>query len=254
MNAVTRLLRTGVVLFAACVSVCAQAGVRFDFVADASGYSYAGRMSIEGTKMRVDITSGAHPMFNKNLSFISRNAGTEVLVLDHARRSYFQRQVGHIGGPIATARGLGRTRTSRHRVTKTKEALANGGPATERHTIRADYSLLMEVAGEQLDATVWMEAQFDIDPQIKQRAHPWGLQYAAKTGFDKVDDAIAARVPDRLPLRQFVSVSRQIAGGPVITETLTLTATNVVEEEIDDLEFYPPAGYPYEEPVFSFGQ
>lgn len=253
MNVVTRPLRAGVVLFAACVAVRAQAGVRFDFVAQASGYSYAGRMSIQGTKTRVDISSGAHPMFNKNLSFISRNAGTEVLVLDHARRSYFQRQVGHIGGPLATARGLGRTRTSGHRVTKTKEALTNG-PATERHTIRADYSLVMDVAGEQLDATVWMEAQFDIDPQIKQRAHPWGLQYAAKTGFDKIDDAIAARVPDRLPLRQFVSVSRQFAGGPIMTETLTLTVTNVVEEEIDDLEFYPPAGYPYDEPVFSFGQ
>ena len=252
-NAVTRRLRSAAVCLISCAAMVAEAGVRFDFVAEATGYTYSGKMSLDGTKMRVDIASGAHPMFRKDVSLISRNAATEILLLDHARRTYFQRQVGHIGGPVSTARGLGNTRVTKQRLTSSKEKLTGAGRATERHKLSAEYSLEMEIVGEKMGGLVRMEAEFDIDPDIPQRAHPWGLQHAAKTGFDKLDKAIAARIPDRLPIRQFVSFARQIAGGPLITETLTLVLSNVIEEEIDGMEFYPPSAYPYEEPVFSFG-
>lgn len=230
------------------------AGVRFDFVAEAPRYTYRGRMWIDGTQSRLEITEGNHPLFNPNIMILSRKAGLHITVVDHTTRTFFQRDVAASSGPLATARGMGTNTASRWHITKTRERLDDGGDATERHTVRAEYRLDMDVEGEKIDATVKMHAEFDIDPRVRQRAHPWGLQFAAKTGFAKIDDALAARIPDRLPLRQVVTFSRQITGGPVVTETLTITISNVVDETLRDAEFYPPAGYPYREPVFSFGE
>ncbi|HET7707312.1 MAG TPA: hypothetical protein VFM36_14590 [Thermoanaerobaculia bacterium] len=248
MRIVTTLSRF---LLAAFWSLTAVAGTRFDFVAEAPGYTYKGQMSMDGKRLRLDMTEGNHPLFNEKVSIISREAGTEVLVLDHATRTYFQRQVAHIGGPLSTARGIGSTRASQSKFSKTREPIDERG-ATERHTIRAQYHLDMTVQGEKLQAEVVIEAIFDIDPDIVQIAHPWGLQYAAKTGFERIDDAMARQIPNRLPLRQVVTVTRQIEGGAAITEQLTITVSNVREEEIPNGEFYAPDGYPYREPVFTF--
>ena len=249
MRIVTALSRF---LVAALWTLSAVAGTRFDFVAEAPGYTYKGRMSLDDNRLRIDITEGNHPLFNEKISIISREAGTEVLVIDHGSKTYFQRQVGHIGGPLSTARGLGPTRASRSKFSTSREPITDGGAATERHTLRADYHLDMNVQGEKLQADVTIEAVFDIDPKIVQIAHPWGLQYAAKTGFERIDDAIARRVPNRLPLRQAVTITRQIDGGAPITESLIITLTNVREEAVPNGEFYAPDGYPYREPVFSF--
>ena len=249
MRIVTTLSRF---LFFGLWTLSAVAGTRFDFVAEAPGYTYKGRMSMDDNRLRLDITEGNHPLFNEKISIISRKAGMEVLVIDHGSKTYFQRQVGHIAGPLSTARGLGPTRASRSRFSNSREPIADGGAATERHTLRADYHLDMNIEGEKLQADVTIEAVFDVDPKIVQIAHPWGLQFAAKTGFERIDDAIARRIPNRLPLRQAVTITRQIAGGSPITETLVITLSNVREEEIPNGEFYAPDGYPYREPVFSF--
>jgi hypothetical protein len=229
-------------------------GVRFDFVANAGTYSYSGRMWIEGTKSRLVITEGRHPLFKPDIMILTHNGGMKVIVVDHATHTYFQRTFIEARGPLATVAGIGTSSASRWRVSKSKEHLDDGGAATERHIVRVQYDLTMEVEGQKLDGTVQMEAEFDIDPTIVQKAHRWGLQYGAKTGYPKLDDIIAGRIPDRLPLRQVVSVSRQIAGGPVMTESLQITLSNVVEETLTDREFYAPAGYPYREPVFKFGE
>lgn len=248
MRTVTGLLRFLLVVL---WTLAASAGTRFDFTAEGPGYTYKGRMSLDEKRLRVDITEGNHPLFNENISIISRAAGTEALVIDHQSHTYFQRQIGHIAGPLSTPRGLGPTRASRARFWRTRDPLPEGNRA-ERHVVRAEYHLDMNVQGEKLGADVKIEAIFDVDPKIRQYAHPWGLQYAAKTGFEPIDDALARRIPNRLPLRQVVTITRQIEGGAPISETLTITTANIREEPIPDNEFYAPAGYPYREPVFSF--
>ncbi len=237
----------GVVLIAVFLPFRASAGVRFDFVVQNPTYAYSGRMWIDGTKSRTVITEGKHPLFNPNITIITRDEGIRLTVIDHSNHTYFERNLREVSGPLATVRGVGASKASHWRVTKSRSP-------TESQIVHVEYDLDMKVAGEKLAATVQMEAQFDVDPLIDQKALPWGLQYGAKTGFLKLDDAIAARVPDRLPLRQVVTASRQIAGGPVVTETQSVTVSNVVAETLPDGEFYAPRGYPYREPVFRFGE
>lgn len=246
MNAL-RLLRSGAILVAFLTPLAAWAGTRFDFTTEVTGYSYSGRMAIDGTRSRIDITTGTHPLFNPGFSIITRRAGREIVVLDHAQQTYFMRTTATLGGHLATARGLGKTSASRPRVRRSRTA--DGA-----YVIHARYELTMVVEGEKLGATVDLTATFNVDRRIEQRALPWGLQFAAKTGFENVDLALTSRIPPRLPLRQLVTVSRRIADGPLITETILTTASNVRAEAISDDEFLAPEGYRYKEPVFAFGQ
>jgi hypothetical protein len=245
MNAL-RLLRSCAIVVSTLAPLAAAAGTRFDFATEVTGYSYSGHMAIDGARSRVDITEGAHPLFNAGFSIITRGAGKEIVVVDHKQHTYFVRQMVNFGGHLATARGLGRTTASHPRVQKTH-------PEDATYLVHAEYDLQMEIEGEKLPGTVTLDARFEVDPRVEQRALPWGLQFAAKTGFDDVDRALAAKIPDRLPLRQVVSVSRRIADGQLITETITTTVTNVRKETISDDEFLAPEGYRYKEPVFSFG-
>ena len=247
---------TGLLQIAAVVSLAghARAAVVFDFVAEAPNFQYSGTMVLDGTNSKTDITSGAHPLFNPNISLITRKEGSDVIVVDHSRKTYFQRfPPPEMRGPLSTAGGFGRTTLEASKVNRTRERLAANGRELERHVIGANYRIDMEVEGEKMDATIDLHIEVDVDPAFEQHAFPWGLQYAGKTGFTKLDWAIADRIPNRLPMRQLVRASRQIAGGPVITETFTMTISNVREENVSDRLFYAPAGYRYEEPVFSFG-
>ena len=119
--------------------------------------------------------------------------------------------------------------------------------------INADYALVMDIAGEKVNGTIEIVAEFDVDPRVRQLAHPWGLQFAAKTGFERVDEALAKKIPLLLPMRQVVTASRQIEGGPVTTERLIITVSNVVAAEVAASEFFATPGYEYLEPVFTFG-
>ncbi|HEX2062464.1 MAG TPA: hypothetical protein VHK90_17120 [Thermoanaerobaculia bacterium] len=240
MNPLARLL------LAVLVPLTASAGVRFEFTAAMTdSYSYAGTMSVEGLSSRTDITSGEHPLFNPNFSIITRNAGRQIVVLDHGRRTWFSRNGDLIAGHLGTTRGLGSTTAGRPRVRSRRDDGVE--------IVTAEYTLRMNVEGEQLDATVLLEARFETAPALEQRALPWGLQYAAKTGYATVDRVVANHVPRRLPLRQIVKAARRIGDGPVIEETITTTVSNVVSAAIPETAFAVPDGYRYEEPSFVFG-
>lgn len=224
------------------------AGVRFDFLSEISSprYSYRGVVLIDGENARVNVTEGRHPMFNPHTSVITRRAGADLIVLDHARKTWFSRQGSRMAGHLGAVRGIGRTSASDPRVRSDREGSV--------HRMWATYQLQMEVEGEQIDGTVEIEAVSELGADMRQKALPWGLHYAAKTGFEEVDRAITRRMPASLPLRQVVTAKRSIGGGPFVEETITTTVANVTEEEIDNGIFYPPAGYRYEEPVFVFSE
>lgn len=229
------------------IGVEAHAGVSCDFttVVKGSDYQYAGKLYLDGANSRVDITSGTHPLFNPQHSIITREGGREIVVLDHQRRTYFVRDTKAMGGPIAAARGIGKTNASRPHARVTRDG--------NRVTVDVSYRLNMEVEGERMQATVDLLAELDAGA-IEQRALPWGLQFAAKTGFADVDEVIAKRLPSRLPMRQVISVSRRIGDGPMVTESITTTLTNVAESPLAADLFLAPYGYRYEEPVFSFSR
>jgi hypothetical protein len=231
-------------VIAALLPLAATAGVRFDFTADVNGaYAYGGRMTADGTSSRTDITSGTHPFFNPNFSIITRDEGRQLVILDHARRTFFNRNGDLISGHLGATRGLGPSSAHKPKVRSFRDG--------DEQVVRAEYTVTMTVEGEKLEAAIALDARFVL-ADAGLRALPWGLNYAAKTGYDDVDRVIAMHVPKRVPLRQVVKASRRIGDGPVITETITTTVTNVVSGEVGADVFAVPAGYRYEEPSFVY--
>jgi hypothetical protein len=230
------------------IAVPAAGGIRFDVTAELSGdgYSYSGRMAIQGASSRLDIVEGTHPLFNPNYTILTRGWGNEIVVLDHTRRTYFKRRTFELAGHLPATRGIGKSSATKARVEIAREGTTQ--------VLRARYQLQMEVEGERFPGTVDLQARIEVSPQLEQRALPWGLVFAMKTGYPDVDRAIARRLTRSLPVRQVVTVSRRISDGQLVTETLTATTANLIEVEIDPDEFTAPAGYRYEEPAFVFGR
>jgi len=225
-----------------------SAGVRCDFttVLTSPSYSYGGKLTIDRDRSRVDIHDGNHPLFNPTTSVITRDAGAEIIIHDHSRKTWSQRPGKALGGHLSTTRGINMATTATDAEVRTDR---DG----DKHRLYANYTLLMEVEGERFPATVELEVVSELGSAPRQAAFPWGLQFAAKTGFEEVDRLIERRMPMRLPSRQVVTASRQIEGGPKVTEVITITLANVSETDVDENFFFPPKGYKYEVPIFEFG-
>jgi hypothetical protein len=241
-------IRRLAVFVAVLLPVSAFAAVRCDFttVLTSPPYSYGGKLIIEGDRSRIDINDGNHPLFNPTTSVITRDAGAEIIILDHARKTWSQRPGKALGGHLSTTRGI-------NMATTASEAEVRTDRDGDEHRLRANYTITMEVEGERFPATVELEVVSEIGSMPRQAAFPWGLQFAAKTGFEKVDRQIERRMPMRLPMRQVVTASRQIEGGPKVSETITISLANVSETDVDANIFFPPKGYRYEVPIFEFG-
>jgi len=224
------------------------AAVRADFhtILTSPNYSYRGTLVVDADRARLDIAEGRHPLFNANTSIIMKHGGREIIMLDHARRTWYLRRAEGMGGHLSTSRGMGKTSGANHRLRASRDG--------DDHRLHVEYDLAMEIEGEKMGARVLMDVVTSFGPDYRQRALGWGLHYAAKTGFEDIDRAIARRMPSRMPSKQVVTASRQIEGGPVVTETITTTLANFTDVPMRDEEFFPPSGYRYELPVFRFGE
>ena len=228
--------------------LASAAAIRCEFNTELSSppYTYRGTLIIDGNRSRADIVEGNHPLLNARTSVITREGGDELIHLDHERKTWSQRPGKLLGGHLSTTRGLTlATKASDEQVRTDRDGAL--------HKLFASYSLTMNVEGETIPATVEIEVVSELGPFIRQTAFPWGLQFGAKTGFEKVDRLIERRMPMRLPVRQVVTASRQLDGGPKVSESIIVTLSNVTEVDIDKNIFFPPQGYRYENPVFDFG-
>jgi hypothetical protein len=233
--------------------------VSFDFVTTIDGanpYSYEGRMTVSNTFCRVDITRGAHPLFNPDYSIISQRSGRVILVLDHKHKTYFSRETNGMNGPLSTVRGFTRSSAAHASIRVHGErAAAEPGHSRRmtRYAVHVTYDLSITVEEEKFPATVDISGSIWTLDGTLQTALPWGMQFAAKTGFPDIDRTIAARLPHEVPVRQLITVSRRIGDGPRVSETMTITTSNFSEAPSPPEIFGAPADYRPREPNFNFG-
>lgn len=223
------------------------AAVKCDFntVLTSPNYSYRGTIIFDGERARIDITEGVHPLFNPNTTIITRVGGKEIVMIDHARKTWYLRHSDAMGGHLSTTRGMGKSSAGDARVRVDRD--------DDEHRLHAEFDLVMEIEGEKMSGRVVMDVVTELGAGYRQRALPWGLHYAGKTGFEDVDRALARRMPNRMPVKQVVTASRQIEGGPMVTESITTSLANFTDVTVPDTDFYPASGYRYEVPVFEFG-
>jgi hypothetical protein len=250
-------------LFPALVLSLAMSGAAlatsFDFVTTIDGahpYSYEGRMTVSKTFCRVDVTRGAHPMFNPGYTVISQRNGQVILVLDHKQRTYFVRETNGMSGPLATVHGFAPSTAVNASIRIHSEGGETGvaeARRTTRYSLHITYNLQIAVDDEKFLATVDVSGSLWTLDGTLQTALPWGMQFAVKTGFPDIDRAIARKMPYDLPVRQLITVTRRIGDGPPVTETMTTTTSNISDEPSASSIFGALPDYKLREPNFSFG-
>ena len=237
----------------------AAAAATIDFVTTVEGahsYSYAGHLSLRGVFSRIDISSGSHPLFNPANSIVTQKRGDVILVLNHRDRTYFFRDSAGMSGPLSTARGFEESTASNVSVEVEKvkgEPAEFNGRRLNHYSVRVRYNLMIMVAGEKVPAKVEMNGWLSTLADEIQEALPWGLHFAAKSGFPEIDRAIARKLPRGLPVRTRFVVSRRLGDGPSVTESISTEATSINETLPPAAVFSVPAGYKESQPQFSFG-
>ena len=238
---------------------CDAAATSFDFVTTIDGahpYTYQGRMTISNTFCRVDVTRGIHPLFNPDYSIISQRNGRVILVLDHRQKTYFSRETNGMNGPLSTVRGFARSTASNAAIRIRSEGAATDpgeSRRTLRYSIHITYDLEIVVDGERFPASVDISGSLWTVEGPPQTALPWGMQFAAKTGFPDIDLATARKMPHEVPVRQLITVTRRIGDGPPVTETMTTTTSNLSDAPPPPEIFGAPPDYKSREPNFNFG-
>jgi ribosomal protein L31 len=220
-----------------------------------ASYSFRVRASVEGESVRYDVIEGNHPLFNPKLTVISRQGGQTLIVLDHRLRTYFMRDARTMAGPLSTWRAPGQESTSRTSVNVTKDESPGpeiDGRASTRYDVKESFAINMAVEGQTLKAhvdakgSVWV-----IDG--RNDAIPFGLNFVLKSGVPNIDEQIAKRVGAKgLPLRSKMTVTRTIADGPPVTETMTVDIGSVKEAKHPDEIFTSPRDYTWREPTFGY--
>src|SRR4028118_110847 len=161
-------IRRLAVFVAVLLPLSVSAGVRCAFKTETPrpAYSYGGRLMIERDRSRIDITEGNHPLFNPNTSVITREAGAEIILLDHQRKTWSQRPGKQLGGHLSTTRGLSGIASASNAAVQTDRS-------SNEHRLNATYSIMMEVEGERFPATVELEG-ITVLGSARQLASPWG--------------------------------------------------------------------------------
>jgi len=244
-------------VLAAALALPLSAATRFTFECRNNAsvpYTFRGRAVVEGSSARYEVTEGGHPLFNPQMTVISKDRGAILVIVDHRQKTYFMRTTDLMSGQLSLWKGPGRTKESKHEVLVARDAdgATIAGHATTKYTLRAGYNLSMEVEGERLKGRVEAVASFwMMDGTLE--AIPYGLHFAFKTGFPEIDAQVAKALAGKgIPLREVINVTRTIADGPAVTESFILEVTEVADGPAAAAAFSAPAGYVYREPSFGF--
>jgi hypothetical protein len=224
---------------------------RSDTTGSSRGSSLAGRTSVEGNAMRVEMTKGDGMLFKDGAVVLSNDAGKTLHVLNPSGKTYYDLQLYDLlGGATSMLKQLGSMVKVSFTEPKITTRDAGDGPkiegyATRRSFVDSSYNVVIDVAGQKMTMSFTTNTEVWTTKEI-------GAEYAnflqAKnlmTGIDDLDKVIAAHLDTRaagFPLKQVTTVKVKQAGGEM-TQTTTMTVSGIRKETVPPARFAMPAGY-----------
>jgi len=223
------------------------AGVTYDFVtttATSRGSERAvGQVWFDGDAYRAEIEHGG-----KRTVVISRDADRTAVILDEKAGTWSNRS--RVDGdvrsaalfrwPVAGAHTVGKPRVTYSR----DDGIVIAGQKSVRHTIHATFDV--EGAGDvkgsfHVTATAWTTTEL---PELP-------IQRPLRTGYPAVDSELARLQQniDGMVLQHQLEVSRELQGGPVVTEKTTTVIERLRQTEIAPSLFEVPSAYVYVGPA-----
>ncbi|HVR39994.1 MAG TPA: hypothetical protein VMU84_12935 [Thermoanaerobaculia bacterium] len=234
-------------------AISANAGVVYHFSTKFVGGRFevkqSGKVWVEGNSYRFEIDPDASKSQRPFDVAISTDADTTAKFLNTNKQTWWDRQrVGTMTRssmlfdlPMAGGK-VGRRRVQLNE--NGTETIA--GHEAKKHVIDIDYQIEARIDGSPLRGNVKATAIIWTAESLPRLP----LQRPLKTGFDEVDRDLAqasAKIKGMV-LRHELTVTRTLAGGPPVTETVTTIVDDVDVMNVDPSRFEVPSGFRYEAP------
>lgn len=134
-----------------------------------------------------------------------------------------------------------------------QEASSSGSAADCRPVflkLSYELKLRLKIAGVSIPGHVEGSGEFCLVDSLPISSLPFGQGLGIVSGIPKVDAVLAERLASLkgFPVRQMLTVKRQIEGGEEVSATWTLALSDFRATEMPQDRFDVPRGYRYQEP------
>jgi hypothetical protein len=221
---------------------------------------------MSGDHARMTFPGSTEPVRHEAAVELWLSGGSQRIVLDLRQQTYFdqaryaarvskgqaQPELRLLGEPTGFA-GSVSTANVRVELRTDPAPVEVSGFACTRATLNVSYDLRAVVGTQRVPATVKAVAEFYVTDTLPVKRLPFGHgAIALSTALEEPDRAISARLAtlEGIALKKVVAVTRQVDGGPAVTEAVTETLQRFRDPVIPDGAFDVPAGYRYQEPLF----
>src|SRR5438132_9705504 len=244
--------RVFTVLFFLTAATSALAGVTYKVQSATNGLrnvTIAGTVSVDGPRMRMDVTTGDNLLFKDNSIVLSTDGGKTMTVIDPAAKTYYEIQLDQmIGAATASLQGNPMFKVAFENPTVAVNDEGAGEPIegyrTRKSALNAYHDIAIDAMGQKSTSHLDMHTESWTTDQLSAEFANFLQQRSIRTGIPEIDKIIDAQSGSMkgFPLKQ-VSVVKVNQGGNDVTMTTVATVSNIEKKDIAASLFVAPAGY-----------
>jgi hypothetical protein len=231
----------------------ALAGVTYKVQSSTTGMqnvTIAGNVAVDGSHLRMDVTSGDNILFKDNNVVLSADGGKTMSVLDPSTKNYYDLQLEQLlGSSTGLLRGLGdMVKVSFDNAQVSVRDAGNGGTVegypTHKYVLDAAYDMNIDAMGQKMTTHMTMSTESWTTDQLAAELSSFLQTRGMRTGVEAIDKLIEAQANGMhgFPLKQ-VSTVHITQRGNDMTMVTTSTVTNIAKKAVDVAQFAMPAGY-----------
>jgi hypothetical protein len=234
-------------------SLPALAGVTYEFksVVERGTGGLTGKASVEGEKMRIDVSDGDDIVLRDGNVMISSDGGRTFTVLDQKKKTYFtldfEQLMSSLGAVMNSMGGMIKMSFDNHKVKALPPVAGEPveGLPTTKYVVESSYDLAIEVFGRKSVSTINSRSETWSTDKIPAGYATFVQLKGVRTGMDELDKFIEKETREikGFPLKQVTTTTTQKQGGKPETSKTTVTVTGVKETSVPDSAFAVPQGY-----------
>jgi hypothetical protein len=229
------------------------AGVTYKVQSSTTGVqnvTISGNVAVDGSRIRMDVTSGDNILFKDNNVVLSADGGKTMSVLDPSTKNYYELQLDQVmGSTAAMLRNLGdMVKVTFDNAQVSVRDGGNGGTVegypTHKYLLDAAYDMNIDAMGQKMTTHMTMKTESWTTDQLASELTSFLQTRGMRTGVEAVDKLIEAQANGvhGFPLRQ-VSTVHITQRGNDMTMVTTSTVTDIEKKAVDAAQFAMPAGY-----------
>jgi uncharacterized protein DUF4412 len=212
--------------------------------------SIVGRVTVDGSRMRMDVAKGDNMIFKDNSIVLSADGGKTMSVFDPSTKNYYDIQLDQLLGNASSAfKGLGdMVKVSFDNPQVSVRQGGDGGKIegypTRKYILDASYDMNIDAMGQKMTSHLTMNTESWTTEELASEMSSFLQVRGMRTGVESLDKLIEAQsnAMRGFPLKQ-VSTVHVSQGTNDMTMTTTATVTNIEKKNIDASVFTVPSGY-----------